>query len=195
MCYIFCFLTLRHKSPLILTYWLLLSHFYKVGRAANHQSTADMENYEHRPLDKPVTAVMSQHTWKCTTKSDIVWLNWVAEWTKSITCKTKYFCQLPFHIRPYPLKLPRVHLKDVAWSPRDLLKILANWSPALSVFCSLLVVPPMCPAKSSVLWYCVGCCWKHSLHFRSEALNTSSDEESLTYLIRNKLRGKAIGQS
>ena len=30
--------------------------------------------------------------------------------------------------------------------------------------------------------------------FRSEVLNTSSDDESLNHLTRSKLRGKAIGQ-
>ena len=51
---------------------MLLKHIYRVGRAANHQNTAGMENYENRPLNKPVTAMINQHTSKCTTKSDIV---------------------------------------------------------------------------------------------------------------------------
>ena len=36
-----------------------------------------MENYKNRPLVKPVAAnIISQQTWKCATKSDIVWQNW-----------------------------------------------------------------------------------------------------------------------
>ena len=52
-----------------------MKHIYWAGRAANHQSTTDMENYEIRPLNKPMTAIISQHTCKCTTKRDIVWQN------------------------------------------------------------------------------------------------------------------------
>ena len=51
---------------------MLLNHDYRVGRATNHLNNTNMENYENRPLNKPVTAVMSQHTYKCTTNSDIV---------------------------------------------------------------------------------------------------------------------------
>ena len=54
--------------------------------------TADMKNYEDRPFNKPVTAMMNQHTWKCTTKSDTVWQNWAVEGTKGIICKAEYFC-------------------------------------------------------------------------------------------------------
>ena len=45
------------------------------SRAANHQSTTDMENYENTSLNKPVTIMMNQHTWKRTAESDIVWQN------------------------------------------------------------------------------------------------------------------------
>ena len=34
------------------------------------------EYYKYMSLNKPVTAMMNQHTWKCITKSDIVWQNW-----------------------------------------------------------------------------------------------------------------------
>ena len=47
-----------------------IKHIYRVGRAADHQYATDMENYENRPWNKPVTALISQHTYKCTTKSD-----------------------------------------------------------------------------------------------------------------------------
>ena len=53
-----------------------VKHIYWAGRAANLQSTPDMENYEIRPLNKPITAIISQHACKCTTKRDIVWQNW-----------------------------------------------------------------------------------------------------------------------
>ena len=53
-----------------------IKHISRTDKAANHQSTDDLENYENRSLNKPVTAMMSQQTWKCTTKSDIVWQNW-----------------------------------------------------------------------------------------------------------------------
>ena len=61
---------------------LVLKHIYRVGRAANHQSTttSDMGSYEDRPLNKPITAIMSQHTWKCTTDRDIIWQNWTQNW-------------------------------------------------------------------------------------------------------------------
>ena len=39
---------------------MLLKYIYRVGRAANHLSTTDMENYASRPLNKPITAIMSQ---------------------------------------------------------------------------------------------------------------------------------------
>ena len=55
---------------------MLLKHIYRTGRAANHQSNTDMENYENRPLNKPITAIISQYTCKRTTESDIVWQNW-----------------------------------------------------------------------------------------------------------------------
>ena len=75
--------------------WMLLKHIYRVGRAANHQSNTDMENYENRPLNKPITAIMSQQMWKCITKSDIAWQNWtqnaVVESTDGIICKAEYF--------------------------------------------------------------------------------------------------------
>ena len=54
---------------------MLLKHVNRISRAANYQSTTDMENYKNRPLNKPITAIMSQHTWKCTTESGIVWQN------------------------------------------------------------------------------------------------------------------------
>ena len=65
---------------------------YIVGRAAN-QSITDTENYENRPLNKPIIAIMSQQTWKCTIKSGIAWHeNWtqngVVENTKDIILKT-----------------------------------------------------------------------------------------------------------
>ena len=79
---------------------------------------------------------MSQHTWKCTTKtskSDTVrpnWTqNWVAERTRASYTKQNTFAQLLFHIRFDPLKLPRNALKVVTGSPRELLKILINESP------------------------------------------------------------------
>ena len=69
------------------------TRLYWVGGAANHQSNTDMENYENRPLNKPIIAIMSQQTWKCTIKSDIAWHeNWtqneVVENTKGIILKT-----------------------------------------------------------------------------------------------------------
>ena len=36
---------------------MLLKYIFRVGRAANDQSTTDMENYESRPLNKPITAI------------------------------------------------------------------------------------------------------------------------------------------
>ena len=70
-----------------------IKYIYRVDRAADHQYATDMENYKNRPLDKPIsiTAMVSQHTWKCTTKSDIVWHNWVVEGTTGIICKAEYF--------------------------------------------------------------------------------------------------------
>ena len=38
-------------------------HIYRVGRAADHQNATDMENYENRPLNKSVTALISQHSY------------------------------------------------------------------------------------------------------------------------------------
>ena len=49
-----------------------IKYIYRVDRAADHQYATDMENYKNRPLNKPVTALTSQHTYKCTTKSDTV---------------------------------------------------------------------------------------------------------------------------
>ena len=49
------------KNPFDTDRQMLLKHIYRVGRAANHQSNTDMENYEIRPLYKPITAIMSQH--------------------------------------------------------------------------------------------------------------------------------------
>ena len=45
--------------------WMLLKHTYRVDRAANHQSNTDMENYQKRPLKRPIIIIMNQHTWKC----------------------------------------------------------------------------------------------------------------------------------
>ena len=88
---------------------MLLKHTYRVARVANHQSTTDMENV-NRPLTKPIsiTAIMSQHTWKCTTKSDIAWQNWNQNWvvkgTKGIICEVEYFCTaaISYNIRLDP---------------------------------------------------------------------------------------------
>ena len=70
-----------------------IKHIYRVGRAASHQNATDMENYENRPLKKPITAVISQHNYKSTTKSDIVWQYWTQNWyverTKGIICKAE----------------------------------------------------------------------------------------------------------
>ena len=77
---------------------MLSKQVYSVGKAANHQSNSDIENYKKRHLNKPIsnTAVISQHTWKCATKRDIVGQNWtqncVAERAKGITYKAEYFC-------------------------------------------------------------------------------------------------------
>ena len=40
--------------------WMLIAtkKIYRVGRAANHQSNTDMENYKNRPLNKPITAIL-----------------------------------------------------------------------------------------------------------------------------------------
>ena len=76
----FTFLPCYLKNHSHTDQWMLLKLIYRVGRAANHQSTTDMENYERRPLNKPITAIMSQHTWKCTTNSDIIWQNWTHKW-------------------------------------------------------------------------------------------------------------------
>ena len=37
----------------------------RVDRAANCQSNTDMENYQKRPLKRPIIIIMNQHTWKC----------------------------------------------------------------------------------------------------------------------------------
>ena len=58
----FCFLTLLLKNPLDTDRWVLIKHIYRVGRAANHQSNTGMENYKNWPLNKPITAIMHQHT-------------------------------------------------------------------------------------------------------------------------------------
>ena len=58
----FYFLTLLLKTLFDTDRWMLIKYIYRVGRAANHQSTADIENYENRPLNKPITAIMSQHS-------------------------------------------------------------------------------------------------------------------------------------
>ena len=39
--------------------WMLLKHIYRVGRAANHQSNTDMNNYENRLLNEPITAIIT----------------------------------------------------------------------------------------------------------------------------------------
>ena len=36
-----------------------IKHVYRAGRAANHQSTTDMENCDNKPMNKPITAIMS----------------------------------------------------------------------------------------------------------------------------------------
>ena len=46
----YCFLTLLLKNPIDTDRWMLLKHIYRVGRAANHQSHTDVENYENRQL-------------------------------------------------------------------------------------------------------------------------------------------------
>ena len=73
-CPTICFFTQLLKNPFYTDQWMLLKHIYRVGTAANHQSTTRI------CLNKSVTAMMNQHTWKCTTKSDIVWQNWNRNW-------------------------------------------------------------------------------------------------------------------
>ena len=58
----FYFLTLLLKTLFDTDRWMLIKYIYRVGRAANHQSDTGMKNYEIRPFNKPVTAIMSQHT-------------------------------------------------------------------------------------------------------------------------------------
>ena len=53
------------------------THLQSWQRCQPPDGTTDMKNYEDRPFNKLVTAMMNQHTWKRTTKSDIVWQNWV----------------------------------------------------------------------------------------------------------------------
>ena len=56
------FLIMLLKNPFDADRWMLLKHVYRADRAGNHQSNTNMENYEIRPLNKPVPAIMSQHT-------------------------------------------------------------------------------------------------------------------------------------
>ena len=58
----FCFLTMLLKKSVSYSQMDAIKHIYRVGRAADHQNATDMENYENRPLNKPITAVISQHT-------------------------------------------------------------------------------------------------------------------------------------
>ena len=53
----FAFLPCYLKNHFRTDQWMLLKYIFRVGRAANHQSTTDMENYESRPLNKPITAI------------------------------------------------------------------------------------------------------------------------------------------
>ena len=58
-----CFLTLLLKNPFDTDRWMLIKHIYGAGRAANHKSNPGLKKfYEIRPLNKTVTAIMSQHT-------------------------------------------------------------------------------------------------------------------------------------
>ena len=71
------------------------THLQSWQRCQPPDGTTDMKNYEDRPFNKLLNTAMSmmnQHTWKCTTKSDTVWQNWVVEGTKGIICKAEYFC-------------------------------------------------------------------------------------------------------
>ena len=55
----FDFLTCYLKNHFLTDQWMLLKYIYRVGRAANRQSTTDMENYENKPVTaiyKPITA-------------------------------------------------------------------------------------------------------------------------------------------
>ena len=53
----FAFLPCYLKNHFHTDQWMLLKYIFRVGRAANDQSTTDMENYESRPLNKPITAI------------------------------------------------------------------------------------------------------------------------------------------
>ena len=60
-------MVLSLKAPHVVFLTLLLKNPFDtdiVGRAANHQSNTGMEkvDYKTRPLNKPITAMMSQHT-------------------------------------------------------------------------------------------------------------------------------------
>ena len=70
----FCFLILLLKISFDFDTdrWMLIKYTYRDGRTANHQNNGGMENYGIRPLNKPITAIMSQHTRKCMTENDIV---------------------------------------------------------------------------------------------------------------------------
>ena len=93
---------------------MLIKYIYRVGMTGNHQSNAGMENYEIRPLNKPITVIMSQHTRKCMTKI-VKMQGQIASYAKQNTS-----AQLPFHTRLDPLKLARDPLNIIAESPRDL---------------------------------------------------------------------------
>ena len=71
-------------------------HIYRVGRAADHQNATDMENYENRPLNKSVTAIISQHSYLEVYNYVYNWQNWTQNWyverSKGIICKAEYFC-------------------------------------------------------------------------------------------------------
>ena len=59
----FHFLTMLLKNPFNADMDAVsIKHIYRAGRAANYQSNTDMENYEIWPLNKPITAIISQHT-------------------------------------------------------------------------------------------------------------------------------------
>ena len=114
---------------------MLWKNIYRVDRAANHHSNSDMENYENRPLNKPITAIMSQHTWKCTAKSDSL-----TELNPELRCRKDkgywmwsrillHSCHFILDVA-LKLKLPRDPLKVVAGSLRTSLKysLMGGWA-------------------------------------------------------------------
>ena len=60
--------------------------------------------------------------------------------SKGHYAKQNTSAQLPFHIRPDPLKLPGDPLKVVAGSPRDLHEILTNGNPGAEAIITELIV-------------------------------------------------------